>query len=64
MIDYAEASVRLRNLHRDADHCERSKMYSALVVELDDMMASLRDMYEFALVKRAEHMQERVREAA
>jgi hypothetical protein len=64
MTDYAEASVKLKNLHKEADDCERHKMYEALVVELDEMGQKWREMYEWALAKRSEQMQESVKEAA
>lgn len=59
MTDFAEHTIAMRRLLRDAEQCERDKLYSALVVELDEIGRHWRDAYEWALMKQSEQLQER-----
>lgn len=52
-MDFAECSVKIRNLLRDAEQCERDKLYRAAVVELEEIIANARMAIEHCFSKDA-----------
>jgi transcriptional regulator with AAA-type ATPase domain len=60
MTDFAENTTAMRRLLKDAEQCERDKMYQALIFELEDMEKHIEQMLAYARAKYAEDMQQRI----
>lgn len=60
MTDFAENTTAMRRLLKDAEQCERDKLYAALVVELEDIESHLSEALDYARAKRSEQLQQRI----